>query len=442
MSAKTGKQEMKPVFRLAIPVIMENILQTLLGTADTYFAGQIQDNAIAAIGVTNLVMNLFVTVFTAVSVGTTAVIAKNIGKKDFARANFAAKQSVLLGLGLGILVGFFSVLFCKPVLRLSGADGGILDYAVPYYLTVAGPSVFLCLSMILSSSLRATKDTKSPMIATGLANVVNLGLNVLFVKLGFGVVGLGLATTISRGLTVVLLLFCVRKNRQFAAWDSVRWKLDFGMLRTISRIGVPAGIEKLVMRFGQLVYNGMILSLGASAYVAHSVAGTIESYSYIPALGFGIAASTFVGISLGEGSKENAKHLAFLCNRAAAACMMAIGAVFFLFAPQLAALFTKTKQVQDMVVQVLRLIALFQPVSALTQVLTNALQGAGDTKFPMVATLIGIWGIRVMGGYAFAVLFGWGLLGVWCGYALDLTLRAVLLLVRFQKGKWGRLQFA
>lgn len=442
MSAKTGKQEMKPVFRLAIPVIMENILQTLLGTADTYFAGQIQDNAIAAIGVTNLVMNLFITVFTAVSVGTTAVIARNIGKKDFARASFAAKQSVLLGLGLGILVGSFSALFCKPVLRLSGADGGILDYAVPYYLIVAGPSVFLCLSMILSSSLRAAKDTKSPMLATGLANVVNLGLNVLFVKLGFGVAGLGLATTISRGLTVVLLLFCVRKNRQFAAWDSVRWKPDFGVLRTISRIGVPAGIEKLVMRFGQLVYNGMILSLGASAYVAHSVAGAIESYSYIPALGFGIAASTFVGIGIGEGNAENAKHLTFLCNRAATACMMAIGAVFFLFAPQLAALFTQTKQVQDMVVQVLRLIALFQPVSALTQVLTNALQGAGDTKFPMVATLIGIWGIRVAGGYAFAVLLGWGLLGVWCGYALDLTLRAVLLLVRFQKGKWRRLQFA
>jgi Na+-driven multidrug efflux pump len=107
----------------------------------------------------------------------------------------------------------------------------------------------------------------------------------------------------------------------------------------------------------------------------------------------------------------------------------------YLFAPQLAALFTKTQEVRDMVVMVVRLIAFFQPFAALTQVFTSALQGAGDTKFPMVATLIGIWAVRVGLGYFLAVTLQMGLLGIWMGYVTDVVLRGLLLLLRFTRGK-------
>lgn len=117
-------------------------------------------------------------------------------------------------------------------------------------------------------------------------------------------------------------------------------------------------------------------------------------------------------------------------------CMVGIGFIFFIFAPQLAGIFTQTDEIKDMIISVLRLIAFFQPFAALTQILTSALQGAGDTKFPMYATLIGIWVIRVGIGYILAVQLGYGLVGVWWGYALDLLLRSVLLLIRFLKGKW------
>ncbi|MDT8716021.1 hypothetical protein IAI10_05095 [Clostridium sp. 19966] len=119
--------------------------------------------------------------------------------------------------------------------------------------------------------------------------------------------------------------------------------------------------------------------------------------------------------------------------------MVCIGIVFFIFAPELASLFTQTKEVQELVVRVLRLIALFQPFAAMTQIFTSALQGAGDTKFPMYATLIGIRGGRVGVGYLLGVIFGFGLFGVWIGYALDITVRGLLLLVRFFNGKWQKI---
>ena len=116
--------------------------------------------------------------------------------------------------------------------------------------------------------------------------------------------------------------------------------------------------------------------------------------------------------------------------------MVVIGILLFIFAPQIVTIFTNTKEVQIMVVNVLRLIALFQCFIAITQIFTSALQGAGDTKFPMYATLIGIWGVRVGIGYFLGVIMNMGLFGVWIAYALDITVRAFLLMIRFNHGKW------
>lgn len=212
------------------------------------------------------------------------------------------------------------------------------------------------------------------------------------------------------------------------------------MLITIAKIGVPSGIEKLIMRSGQLVYNGMIIALGTTAYVAHNIGGTIENYAYIPAMGFGMAVATMVGISLGENDPGKARKLTFLTSGMNIILMSLIGAVFFILAPQLVALFTATPEVQQQAVIVLRFIAFFQPFAALTQTCANALYGAGDTKLPMYATLIGIWGIRVGGGYFFAVVLGYGLLEVWGGYALDIAIRGIVLLIRFMRGKWQQVK--
>lgn len=152
--------------------------------------------------------------------------------------------------------------------------------------------------------------------------------------------------------------------------------------------------------------------------------------------GLGIAASALVGISLGEEDIKKARRTAYTAYGVAAVCMSVIGLGFYLLAPWLAALFTNTPDVQSQAVAVIRLIAFFQPMAAMTQIMTSALQGAGDTKFPMYATLIGIWVIRVGVGYILAVICGLGLMGVWMGYAADLTVRGSLLFVRFLGRRW------
>ncbi|MBU5227944.1 MATE family efflux transporter [Clostridium senegalense] len=436
---RKNKNNIASICILAIPVVIENILQTFLGTVDTYFAGRINDSAIAAIGVTNLIVNVFITFFTAISIGTSAILARNFGKKDFDKVNSVIKQSIILAGIIGLIIGLINFIFYKQILMISGVSDKVLSYATPYYIIVVVPSVVLSLSLILSSCLRATKDTKTPMIATGIANILNVLLNFIFINIGMGIVGIALATTVSRIMNVVILIVKLKKNKNGVNIQLKKWSIEKETIKSIVKIGIPAGIEKLIMRLGQIVYNGMIISIGISAYVAHNVAGNIESYSYIPAMGFGVATTTLIGITLGENNVKKSNEMVFVSYVMTTILMVSIGIIFFIFAPQLASIFTNTKEVQEMVIRVLRLIALFQPFAAITQIFTSALQGAGDTKFPMYSTLIGIWGIRVGIGYLFGVSLGFGLVGVWMAYVIDITIRGILLLKRFLNGKWKKI---
>ena len=172
------------------------------------------------------------------------------------------------------------------------------------------------------------------------------------------------------------------------------------------------------MRFGQLVYGGLIIKIGTEAYAAHNIAGTIETFSYLPGMGFGVAAATLVGQSLGAKKTDEAQKHGLMSYFLAAGFMVVVGAIFYIFAPFLASLFSEDLEVIDLVVKVFRIIALVQPFLCVTLVITSALQGAGDTRFPMYSTFIGIWGVRVLGVYLLGIKLNWGLVGVWLAFSI------------------------
>ena len=436
------KESFITIIALALPAMIENILQVFIGVVDTYFIGKIGTEAIAGVGVTNLIMNIYIAFFIALGVGTTAIVSRNIGANNTENANDAVKQSVIMALGIGIVFGIINLVFSKKILLLLGAEERVLRYALPYFLSVAVPSVFLCLMMILSSALRGSGDTKTPMKVMIIANIINIILDYILIFgifnfAGLGILGAGIATTISRVVGVILLLQKINSYKTKIHINILdKWNINKDILKSITRIGLPAAFEKLIMRFGQLVYGGMIIKIGTEAYAAHNIAGTIETFSYLPGMGFGVAAATLVGQSLGAKKKDEAHKIGLMSYFLATVFMILIGVIFYIFAPIFARLFSEDKEVIDLVVKVLRIIALFQPFLCMTLVITSILQRAGDTKFPMYSTLIGIWGVRVLGVYVLGIKLNMGLVGVWIAYALDLTVRGVILMIRFINGKW------
>lgn len=440
------KKSMKIILVLALPAMMENVFQFLLGFTDTYFISRLGTNAVAGVGAVNSFMNIYLAFFLALSVGTTALLSQYFGAKEKEKSDETLRHSLYLAGSLGLLVGLINILFAPKILSWIKLDEATIGLILPYFYTVAVPALLISITYVLSSALKSIGNTVTPMKVGILVTLLNIVLNYILIFgvfgfEGFGIVGAGIATTISRLVGLLLLLYpFFRKNAKKEKWLTLSLKGPFNpkAMKSLTKISIPAAIERLLMRVGQVIYVGMIIQIGIKVYAAHSITGSIEMFSYLPAMGFGVAAATLVGQNLGKGDIQEAKRSGWISYGLASLFMMVAGAIFYIGAPTFARMFSEDPEVISNVVKALRIIALVQPFLASTFVTTSALQGAGDTKFPMIATLIGIWAARVLGIYVLGVVLDMGIVGVWLSIAIDLVIRGSLLLVRFGRGKWIR----
>ncbi|MFS0566732.1 MULTISPECIES: MATE family efflux transporter [Brevibacillus] len=429
----SNKEKMKVILALAVPAMIENMLQTVVGFVDTLFVSKLGLSEVTAVGVTNAILAVYLAVFLAMGVGTSALIAKSVGAGNLVKAKSIARQSTLLSALLGILFGLLTFLFAEPLLRLMGAEGSILADGVTYFRIVAVPSIFISLMMIFGSILRAAGDTKTPMKVGIWINLIHIVLDYVLIFgflgiTGYGIAGAAWATVIARAVGTIALYHKIQKSNLSFSWRNDGSREFFLPLLQIS---FPAAIERLIMRFGQVLYFGLIVRIGTDVYAAHTIAGNIEVFSYMPGYGLAVAATTLVGQNLGANRREDAYRYGILTSGMAVIFMSFIGILLFFFSPIAASWFTDQAEVIQMVTIALRIDAFAQPFLALGLVMAGALQGAGDTKSPMYSTAIGMWLIRVVGVYVLSIHFQLGIAGVWLSIAVDLFARAVFLYLRF-----------
>lgn len=196
---------------------------------------------------------------------------------------------------------------------------------------------------------------------------------------------------------------------------------------------IPATLERLVMRLGQVLYFGIIVSMGAKTFAAHSIAGNIESFTYMPAYGLATAAAILVGNSIGSKNLQKAGHYAYTAAKYGAIFMSFLGVILFIGSPLFATLFIDDAEAIAQVVTALRIDAFAQPVLAISLITTGSLQGMGDTRLPLYSTALGMWVIRVVGVLVLSKVFDLGIAGVWLSIAIDLTVRSIYLVYKFKK---------
>ncbi|MGE5676512.1 MAG: MATE family efflux transporter [Pseudomonadota bacterium] len=441
-----NKALFKEIMGLSYPLIMENLLQVSMGFVDSFFVSKLGTESIAGVGVTSLLMNIYMSFFFAVGVGTTALVSRQLGAGEEKKAAESAGQAFLLSAVIGLVIGAVNLACRRQILALSGLDDKLIDTSLPYFLSVAVPSVFLSMSIMLSSSLRGAKDTKSTMKISVISNLVNIVLDPLLIFgvfgiPGMGILGAGVATSISRAVGVILLICitCSKKSKIRINYKKAA-SFDMTIMKNITRIGIPVAVERLFMRVGQLIYSSYIIGIGTKVYAAYVITGTLDSFAYIPGMAIGGAAAALVGTSLGAGDREEAYRYGIGSMYIGTAFMVVIGLINFTFAPAIADLFTIDAVVKADIIYILRLTMLLEPVAAVTLVITPALQGAGDTRLPMMYTLFGIWVFRVLGCYLFVHKLGFGITAVIMSIFVDLLLRSVLLLLRFKKREWQDLK--
>ncbi|NLA07154.1 MAG: MATE family efflux transporter [Firmicutes bacterium] len=430
----------KRVLELAGPSLVEMALVTFVNMADMIMVGRLGPAAIAAVGLTNQPVFFAMAAFIALNVGTTAVIARAIGAGDDDVASDAMRQSLILVVIMGLAVSVLGFVFAGHVLEFMGAEPDVLPMGVSYMKIIASGGVFMVVSMSLTAALRGAGDTKSPMKANMVANVSNVIGNYLLIygKFGFpklGVAGAALATTIARIIAFSLLLKVVISGNSHLHLRGP-FRLNRELLERIIRVGMPSAVEQIVLRGGQLVYVKIVAGFGTTVIAAHQIGMNIMNLSFMPGTAFAIAATTLVGQGLGAGMPDLAEDWARETRRMGTVVSCCMALLFILFGKYIAMLYTNDPEVIARTAVVLRILGLVQPAQSTQFILAGGLRGAGDTKWPLYSTAIGVWVFRVAVGYLLAVVMGMELVGAWMGMAVDQLARSTIIAFRFRSGKW------
>ena len=439
------------VLTLALPTMLEHLIQTAVQYVDTAMVGSLGTAATAAVGCTITVNWLIGSTVAAFGVGFLAQISQAFGAGDERRARAVAAQSVLAVLILGAL-------FTALTLSLSGrvpvwmqAEPSLQQTASRYFFVLYLPMLPRTALILFGTVLRAAGDTRTPMrigLQLNLLNVIGnflliyetrtvdfLGMSVKLWGAGWGVVGAAAGSALAflyGGLAITVALF--RHKRVSPRGYSLQ--PDMTVLQPCLRVAFPNMLQRFGTSLGYVAFAAMINALGETATAAHTIANTVESAFYIPGFGMMSAAATLTGNAIGAGDAKRQRdtaRLIFLCE---IAMMVFSGALLFAFAPRMVRLFSRDTAVILLGSTVLRMVALSEPFYGVSIVIEGMLQGAGKTKAAFVFNLCGMWGVRIVGTYLCTRILGMGLVAAW-GCMIGHNLLLFVLFTRcYRRGNW------
>ena len=430
-----------------MPVLGEQLLNSAVGLYDVFLAGTISAPALSATGFAAYVDWLASLTFGLVGTGATALVARAMGMNDRRLAQRTMNQSVGLGVGLGAAATLAIYFNARLLGSLLGLRGETLDASTTYLHIASIGYVASSVTLVGAACLRGAGNTVTPMWVLGLMNIVNIVVSSFLVfVMDWGVTGVAVGTAVARFVGALMMLAVLRAGKSGLRLHAAVMQPHAPTVRRILRIGGPALADGLVMWGGHYAFMMIITRLGSPAestlnYAAHIIGIRIESLSYLPAFAWSAVAATLVGQGLGASDPDRARRAGHEAALQGTLVITLVGVAYFLFAPQLYAVFTLYEPdtaVQNIGVPALQMLAFFQPALALVIIYVGALRGAGDTRYPLLFTIVGITLVRLPLAFLCGHVLGGGLRGAWIGMCADLTVRAVMLFIRFSRGGWTR----
>lgn len=432
----------RKIFAMVWPATIENVLQMMVGIIASAMLGQIGSLAVGSVGLGRRITMLIWGVFAAIGTGTTVMVARSVGADDRKAAGRYGEQAFILTVILVLALTIILVAFPRSIIvaLYRTADSELLDTAIIYLRLIALGIPFMSVMQVTGAIMRGAGNAKVPMQVAMVINIVNVILSyiLIFGKLGFvpmGIVGAAVAQNIAQAVGAILALYIMFKRQTDLQFLLRGFRFQWAEVKAVLTIGIPTAVENLLMQFGQIMLTGLVVSFGTVALAAHQQGLTAESLSYMPAVGFGIAATAFVGQSIGAGSARQAER--YVRELSKWSIIMTIcTASFLVFTPKLVfGLLSNEQAVINLGAYYLILMGIAQIPQQLSGVFNGALRGSGDTKAPMVIGGLGLWGVRLPLAFYFARL-GYGIIGVWVAMTIDLFFRFALSYIRYRRGQW------
>lgn len=436
------------IWALAWPAILEQVLQVMVNYVDSAMVGSLGASETAAISVNSSTIWLVNGLMNALAIGFSVLMARHLGSGNRGMAKNVVRQAIacesMFGLGTTVIM----LVVSKFLPSWLHADPTIREKATSYMWWISAGYLPTMLMIGLSALLRLSGDTRTPLYLNALNNLCNIILNLFFIfprfrflgitvsGFGLGVKGAAMATSIAATITAVSLLVTLKQPQRNIQLEKGSWKTDSAIQKTALILSLPIALERSTLSFGQIALTAMITRLGITALAAHYLANTAEQITFLPPSGFATAATTLVAQSLGSGNEKLAKHYADTCTLWGFILMTCMGALMFLFAPQLIGIFTADTAVILLGSAVLRIEAFGEPGFGLSQLVFGVLRGAGDTKIPFFISLLGMWMVRIPFAWILLKTTALGLKGIWIAMMTDLTIRGIVSWVYYRKGRW------
>ena len=442
-------QKRKLIVSLTWPALAENVLASCISMADMIMVGGLGFYALSAVGLITQPKFIMMAAFMAMNVGTTALVAQNKGARNPEDANSALNQSIILTIAMAAVICTTMLIFAEPLVRLIAGGGlseHIISEALVYYRIQIYGFPTLAFSFAINAALRGAGNTRATFYNNTVANIVNVALNYCLIYGRFGfprmeVAGASLATVIGQFVGMTMALFVVMRGKQYVRLEIRKcFKIDWSMMKRIINIGIPSCVEQIIMRIGALWFTTIITALGDIAYSAHMVAMNIQMLSFTTGMAFGAAATTLVGQSIGRKRIDLAKVYVRMTQNLGLIVSVIIAVLMFTCGRLITGLYSDEMTIIALSADMLKIIAIVNPIVNARFVYVSALRGAGDARYMAVISFIGMILVRPFVGLLLVNVFDMGLIGVWIALASDFAISYVVTLIRYKKGKWTQIK--
>ena len=431
----------RTLFWLLLPIIIEQLLNSLMGMVDTMMVSTVGSEAISAVALVDSINNLVIQVFAAMASGATIVCSQLIGGGNNKESNRTAGQVVLTVSVISLCITVFCTLGNERLLRLIFAtvEDSVMENALDYFMITTFSYPFLALFSAGAAFYRASGNSRFPTKVSVLSNLINVIGNALLIY-GFrwGVAGAAFATLLSRMFSMVVIYYCLRRPKQtIVVRDYFEIRPDMTLILKVMAIGIPAGIENGMFQFGKLAIQSTVSTMGTVAISAQAMTDIFELVNGIFSNSVGIGLMTVVGQCIGAHRTEEAKYYIVKLMRIAWIGVLVSCLVVLAMTKPVTWLAGMEPEAAKLCFEMVLAMTIVKPLVWVGAFgLPYGFRAAGDVKFSMIVSVCSMWSLRVGLCVLLVRRFGFGLMGVWIGIFVDWIVRAVIFSGRFVSGKW------
>ena len=442
------KEIVRTTINVAWPAIVESFFVAFAGLVDSLMVSSLGSDAVAAVGLTTQPKFVGLSLFFALNVAVSALVARRRGEKRQKEANQLLFTALLFVVTAAALLGVLFVALADPIMKLCGSTAETHDGAAAYFQIIMGGMIFNCVQMGINSAQRGAGNTRITMRTNLTSNTINIIANYLLINghFGFpawGIRGAAVATVLGTVVACVMSVLSILKKDSFISIPYIRKnriRPTFQAFSGLVRVGYSVFFEQILMRVGFLLTAVMAADQGNDAMAAHQVGMNIMSLSFSFGDGLQSTAVALIGRSLGEKNEKRAKDYGAFCQRMGGIISVCLALIYFLGARFVYSLFFKEEHIIEIGVRIMYVVIVVVIFQVRQVIYMGCLRGAGDTFYTAVASTVSVTVIRTAVSYFCGYVLNWGIVGIWIGVLGDQVARFLFASIRFQLGKWTKIR--